>query len=115
MMIDISVFSRFAFHDLPVSGITITTEPYLAVTIGVCPFNEARQDYDYYKLHFTEVDAFHLDEINFVTETDLEVYSSDYEVNDGEIAVTFTLLDALRQSALLMITGKALRVEQYTP
>jgi len=36
-MIDTSLFSRFEFHDLPVSGVEITTEPYLAVTIGICP------------------------------------------------------------------------------
>jgi len=114
-MIDTSIFSRFDFHDLPVSGITITTEPYLAVTVGVCPFNEERQEYDYFKLHFTEVEALHLGEINFVAKTDLDVSSCDYEVKDGEIDVTFTLLDAQLQSALLMITGKVLLVEQYNP
>lgn len=75
----ITKLDNIVFHDVPVEKISFKTVETTEFCVEVAFYDEARKDYNYWNLIFREIQELNSDSLVLNSNSDIEIYSFDYE------------------------------------
>ena len=80
------------FHDIPVESVKIISDPEISVVVSFFLHIEELNDYQNNEIAFKRIQEMEIGNIILDSESDVEIYSFDYELKEGfDCKMTFLL------------------------
>jgi hypothetical protein len=73
---------KIVFHDVPVEKISFKTEYSTDFTIDFALYREDKKSYDYWVINFIGIEKLKTNSLELNSDSDLEIYSFDYELKE---------------------------------